>query len=65
MLCYKDRTFCASTNCKNECNRQLTDEIRQGARASKYMLSLAYFCGEPKNESMDILKYVVTESGTQ
>ncbi len=47
MMNYKDKTFCASPNCKDECGRQLTDEIRQGARASKMMLSVAYFCDVP------------------
>ena len=32
MMGYKDRTFCASPNCQNKCGRQLTQEIRDGAR---------------------------------
>lgn len=48
MMNYKDRTFCASPNCTNECGRQLTDEIRQGARASNMLLALNYFCDVPE-----------------
>ena len=31
MICYRDTTFCVSPNCKNECGRQLTDEICEDA----------------------------------
>lgn len=31
MMCYRDRTYCVSANCKNKCGRQLTDEIQQAA----------------------------------
>lgn len=31
MMCYRDMTFCRSENCRNECGRQLTDEVRAGA----------------------------------
>jgi hypothetical protein len=59
MICYRDTTFCASPDCKNECGRQLTDEIRQSARASNMLLSLNYFCGEPeKQEEIKEIKNV-------
>lgn len=32
MMCYKDRTFCVSENCTNECDRQLTPEIVEAAK---------------------------------
>lgn len=31
MICYLDRTFCASENCKNKCGRKLTKDIVKGA----------------------------------
>lgn len=37
MICYRDRTFCASPNCKNKCGRELTDEIKR--QASEWWLS--------------------------
>lgn len=41
-----DRTFCASPNCKNECGRQLTPELR-AKNVHKVWLSFAYFCDVP------------------
>lgn len=32
MICYRDRTFCVSKNCTNECGRQLTPEIVEDAK---------------------------------
>lgn len=28
MSCFKDKTFCASPHCTNQCGRKLTDEER-------------------------------------
>lgn len=50
-MSYLDKTFCASPNCKNDCGRKLTEEIRKGARASKHLLSLHYFCDKPIDEN--------------
>ena len=47
MVCYKDRSYCVSPDCKNDCKRQLTEEIRQGARDMNMPLSVGYFCGLP------------------
>ena len=47
MYSYQDKTFCASIDCKNNCGRKLTDEIREGARKMQMPLSLGYFCGLP------------------
>lgn len=33
MICYKDRAFCVSPGCVNECGRQLTPEVRAAAEA--------------------------------
>lgn len=32
MMCFRDRTYCNSPYCTNECGRQLTDEVREAAR---------------------------------
>lgn len=49
-MCYRDRTYCISPNCKGECGKKLTDEERKRAEKSKLPISYAYFCGEPKDE---------------
>lgn len=54
---YRDRTFCASPNCKNKCGRQLNSEIKR--KAEEWWMSFtngrtcidapiatAYFCDE-------------------
>lgn len=46
MICYLDRTFCASPNCTNECGRQLTEEMA-AKNVNNMPVSRAYFCGEP------------------
>lgn len=48
MLCYRDTTFCASPNCKNQCGRKLTDFDRKRAEEAKLYIMCAYFCGEPE-----------------
>ncbi len=48
MISYKDKTFCASPQCKNECGRQLTDNIKKEANKADMLISMAYFCGEPE-----------------
>jgi hypothetical protein len=44
MLCYKDRTYCATPGCKNACGRKLTEEIRMAASNAGMLLAMAYFC---------------------
>lgn len=50
MMCYKDRTFCISPNCKNKCRSKLTEEIKDGAKrwwgSDDVPISVAYFCDE-------------------
>jgi hypothetical protein len=58
-MTYLDKTFCASPNCKNECDRKMT------ANEKNYLDKLnlengfpilvchAYFCGVPKNENIN------------
>jgi hypothetical protein len=47
MLCYKDKTFCASPGCKNGCGRHITDSELQEAEELNFPISWAYFCGLP------------------
>jgi len=49
MLCYRDKTFCASPNCKNECGRKLLEPVMMDGT----YISYAYFCGEPEEEYSD------------
>ncbi len=47
--CYRDKTYCASPNCKNECGRKISPEIEVLLKSDKYgRTSYAYFCEEPK-----------------
>ena len=46
MICYKDKTFCASVNCKNDCGRKLTRQIIEDATKADLPLSFAFFCGD-------------------
>lgn len=47
MICYADKTFCASQNCKNECGRAINELQRMDARIKNMPISWGYFCGEP------------------
>ena len=54
MLSFRDTTFCASPNCKNECGRKMTpEEHKQLQKLSPdewLPVCSAYFCGEPTKE---------------
>lgn len=47
MICFKDKTFCASPNCKNECGRKMTP--REEIESDKAGLPVSYsdFCAHP------------------
>ena len=55
MLCYRDRTFCASPDCKNLCGRKMTDKeieerqefIKNSKNGFALPVAYDYFCGEP------------------
>jgi len=51
-----DKTFCASPQCKNECGRKFTEEVKQAAEKISIHkpISLMYFCGEPEKENDSI-----------
>lgn len=61
MICYMDRTWCASPNCQNKCGRKMTDEDHERALAwwggADYPVSMSYFCG-----GEDVLDELVAES---
>lgn len=50
MIYYKDMTFCISENCKNECGRKLTEEIKRDAErwwgSKDAPISMSHFCDE-------------------
>ena len=49
-MCYKDRMFCASPNCTNECGRKITDEQRLDVQRLDLNIAFAYFCDFPDPE---------------
>lgn len=55
MIPFKDKTFCASPNCKNECGRKMTkkeEEQLEKMREEDWTsvgVSQGYFCGEPED----------------
>lgn len=54
MFSFKDKAFCSSSNCKNECGRKMTEEEKKELKRLNEpdewdgMLGVAYrkFCGE-------------------
>jgi hypothetical protein len=60
-MSYKDSTFCASPNCKNACNRKLTDIDKHFLGGHPWFpVSYAYFCGEPCNHEWVSGSFLVT-----
>lgn len=57
MIPFRDKTFCASPQCKNECGRKMTkkeeeqlERMREKDWTSVGVMQ-AYFCGEPDEGS--------------
>lgn len=50
MICYKDRTFCSSPDCKNECGRKITEDEKVYAKKLGLLVSYAYFCNKEPME---------------
>lgn len=48
MMCFKDKTFCGSENCKNKCNRKITDIELQQAKKMNMPIMYSDFCSEEK-----------------
>jgi hypothetical protein len=57
-LCFKDKTYCASPNCTNECGRKMTPNEMNELRASNLYYSYSYFCGEPDELQKSFINYV-------
>jgi hypothetical protein len=61
-LSFRDTTFCASPNCKNECGRKMTPALHEEYQRANLpngwdgMLGIAYayFCGEPLIEEKNV-----------
>lgn len=54
--CYRDKTYCMSPGCKNECGRKMSEEVRQLLARDEYgRTSYGYFCGEPSQQFLDNL----------
>jgi len=55
-MIFKDKTFCASPNCTNECGRKMTDKEKQELeKLNEYewvAVYQAYFCGEIPEEKI-------------
>ena len=51
MICFMDRTFCASPECKGECGRQWTPELAERAKqwwgGEGAPVSFGNFCSKP------------------
>jgi hypothetical protein len=45
MMCFRDRTWCASPECQGECGRKMTPEILSEAKKSPFPISWGMFCG--------------------
>ena len=54
MHSYKDKTFCGSPNCKNECGRQLQDHERLEAVWRNVPIMYADFC----DKRGEVIKHV-------
>jgi len=58
-MSFKDKTFCASPDCKNECGRKMTEAEKQECKNFHYStgftmpVSYGYFCGEPITEGIE------------
>jgi hypothetical protein len=46
IVCWRDKTWCASSNCKNECGKKMPPDVKSAADNCAWPISYAYFCGE-------------------
>lgn len=47
MLCYKDKTFCASKVTKHTCGCELSEEDKKNAEKMELPIAWSNFCDEP------------------
>lgn len=45
MICFRDRTWCASPDCKGDCGRKMTPELKAEAKKVELPISWGLFCG--------------------
>lgn len=54
MICYRDRTFCASKVIEHTCGREFTKEDAKKAKkwwgGKDYPVALGYFCGKTQQD---------------
>ena len=55
MIYFKDRAFCASPDCKNDCGRKMTDEEKKEWALVQLPISFGYFCGKPKKFEVEVI----------
>lgn len=59
MIIFRDKTFCASPKCKNECGRKMTKKEEEQLEAMREEdwtsvgVSQGYFCGEPEEDELN------------
>lgn len=57
MIPFKDKTFCASPKCKNECGRKMTkkeeEQLEKMNETQWVGVMQGYFCGEPDEENIN------------
>jgi len=57
MIPFKDRTFCASPKCKNECGRKMTkkeeEQLEKMNETHWVSVMQGYFCGEPEEDELN------------
>lgn len=46
MITFKDKTFCVSPNCKNDCGRKMTEHEKLEAIINDLPVCYGYFCGD-------------------
>lgn len=54
-MTYRDKTYCASPNCTNECGRKMLEWERKEVQREEIPVCYAYFCDVPKVELNHVL----------
>lgn len=61
MICFRDTTWCASSNCTGECGHKMTPDIKEKYLKSQLLCSWAYFCDGEHGIYKDIKKAMKDE----
>ena len=61
-MSFKDKAFCASLNCVNECGRQMSEEEKKQMnklleQGEDIVISQGYFCSSPSSSEMELLTF--------